>query len=171
MTPRFVAAQTASACAARPGRFGVHQVRWQQQNAVGARIFSGSGELLCHCGSVTATCQHGNSPSSLLHGGGYDRGKFVQRQREELTGSSCREEPSTACTPAAMRCVRGTASRRIRNSLVKCVTGKERRPSPIFLANSDGFIVDIPVSLCPKLSSPKYTVQRRLACLMVRKQS
>jgi hypothetical protein len=33
---------------------------------------------------------------------------------------------------------------------VKCVTGKERSPSPIFFANSDGSIFDISYSYSPK---------------------
>ena len=71
--------------------FGIHEVRWQQQQAVGALGFRGARELGGDGGAVAAACDHGYTAFGLRDGRADHGADFIGGQREEFAGAASGE--------------------------------------------------------------------------------
>ena len=98
MTPSFVDGADRSDMGREPFLFGMHKIRRQKQNAVRARTFGGSGQLLRDGRTMTGRGDHRHAAFRFGHRHRHHFFDLRRRQREELAGTARGEQSRNIVT-------------------------------------------------------------------------
>ena len=96
--------------------FGMHEIGRQQQNAVRARAFGGSGQIRRDGGAIAGGGNHRLAAFGFGHCRGHDFFNFGRRQRKKLAGAAGGKQSGdiVAAQPVQIRAILGFIESEIR---------------------------------------------------------